>query len=139
MKVFTDLHIHSKYSRATSRHMDIPSISRFTQIKGLNLVGTGDFTHPSWMRDLRNMLEEVHDTGLYKLKGDAQARLYFMVTGEVNTVFSFEGKTKRIHHILLTNSLETAEQISDKLRVYGNISSDGRPALICLPQNWSRR
>jgi uncharacterized protein (TIGR00375 family) len=128
-RVYSDLHIHSKYSRATSRHMDIPSISRFAKVKGLNLIGTGDFTHPSWMRELKSALEEVRDTGLYKLRGYTHARLYFMVTGEVNTVFNFVGKTRRIHHLLLANSFETAEQISDRLMVYGDLNSDGRPTL----------
>lgn len=133
MKVFADLHIHSKYSRATSSHMDIPSISRFAQIKGLNLIGTGDFTHPRWMRDLKNMLEEKHKSGLYKLKGDSREHLFFMVTGEVNTIFVFEGKTKRIHHLLLTHSLETAEQINDRLKTFGDLNADGRPSLKVSP------
>ena len=128
-RIFSDFHIHSKYSRATSPKMDIPSISRFAKIKGLNLLGTGDFTHPSWMKDLKSLLVPVEDTGLYKLKKDTEEQPYFIITGEVNTIFSFEGKTKKIHHLLLSDSLETAEQISDKLKVHGNLSSDGRPTL----------
>ena len=128
MRVIADLHIHSRYSRATSANMNIPDIARFAQIKGLTLVGTGDFTHPQWLRELKENLSEVPGTGLYKPKSQ-KFDIWFMITGEVSTVFSFGGKTKKIHHVILTPSIEVAEQINDRLSKYGNLEADGRPTL----------
>ncbi len=129
MRVIADLHIHSKYSRATSEQMDIDEITRFAPVKGLNLVGTGDFTHPRWFRELKEKLEEVPRTDLYQPKGTTDSSLRFMVTGEVSTIFTFEGDSKKIHHVILTPSLETAEQINNRLSRYGSLEADGRPIL----------
>jgi len=109
--------------------MDINEIARFSPIKGLNLVGTGDFTHPKWFRELKEKLAAIPDVGLYRPADKPDSPLRFMVTGEVSTTFTFEGKTKRIHHLILTPSLEIAEQISDCLAKYGDLSIDGRPFL----------
>jgi len=127
--IYADLHIHSKYSRATSARMDISEIARFAPIKGLNLVGTGDFTHPKWFRELKEKLVPIPGTGLYRPADKPDSILRFMVTGEVSTTFMFEGKTKRIHHLILTPSLEIAVQIGDRLARYGDLSVDGRPFL----------
>jgi len=127
--VYADLHIHSKYSRATSIKMDINEIVRFAPIKGLNLVGTGDFTHPRWFNELKEKLVSISDTGLYRPSDKPDSHLRFMITGEVSTSFIFEGKTKRIHHLILTPSLEIADQINDRLTRYGDLSVDGRPFL----------
>jgi len=127
--IYADLHIHSKYSRATSARMDINEIARFSPIKGLNLVGTGDFTHPKWLKELKEKLVAISDTGLYRPADKPDSSLRFMVTGEVSTTFTFNGKTKRIHHLILTPSLEMAEQIGDRLARYGDLSVDGRPFL----------
>ncbi|MDQ1279559.1 MAG: hypothetical protein QG670_821 [Thermoproteota archaeon] len=129
MKVIADLHIHSKYSRATSQNMDIPSINRYAQIKGLNVVGTGDFTHPLWLENLKKTLTEASDTSLFCLQGKDQECVHFMLTTEVCTIFGFEGKTRKIHHVILTASIEVAEQINNVLRKKGNLSVDGRPTL----------
>ncbi|HDM89010.1 MAG TPA: DNA helicase UvrD, partial [Candidatus Bathyarchaeota archaeon] len=129
MIIYADLHIHSKYSRATSAKMNIDEIARFAPIKGLNIVGTGDFTHPKWFRELREKLIEVSDTGLYKPLKKPDSPLYFMITGEVSTAFIFEGKLKRIHHLILSPSLEVADQIRYRLSKYGDLSVDGRPFL----------
>ena len=127
--VYADLHIHSKYSRATSARMDINEIARFAPIKGLNLVGTGDFTHPRWFKELKEKLVSIPGMGLYRPVDKPESPLRFMVTGEVSTTFTFEGKTKRIHHLILTPSLEIAAQIGDRLAKYGDLSVDGRPFL----------
>jgi len=129
IRVIGDLHIHSKYSRATSAKMDIDGIKQFAPVKGLNLVGTGDFTHPRWLRELREKLAESPDAGLYRPIETSGATMRFMVTGEVSTIFTFEGDTKKIHHLILTPSLETAEQINDRLAHHGSLSIDGRPVL----------
>ena len=127
--VFCDLHIHSKYSRATSGNMDLESIAHFAQLKGLNLVGTGDFTHPGWLKDLKNSLSKIEDTNLYRLKPASSLQICFMITGEVCTIFHTDKKARKIHHLILTPDFDTAEQINDRLSTRGNLGSDGRPTL----------
>ncbi|MEM1506808.1 MAG: endonuclease Q family protein [Candidatus Bathyarchaeia archaeon] len=129
MRVIADLHIHSRYSRATSTNMNIPKIVRFSQIKGLTLVGTGDFTHPKWLRELKENLEDAYGIGLYEPVSMPGAQVWFMITGEVSTVFSFNGESKKVHHVILTPSIEVAEQINDRLSKYGDLEADGRPTL----------
>ena len=125
--VFADIHVHGRYSRATSESMDIPSIVYFANLKGLDIVGTGDFTNPSWRRHLRTNLSEVDDTGLYVTEKEPSVR--FMVTTEVCTIFQFSGKARKIHHLILAPSLEVAEQVSDGLAPFGDLEVDGRPTL----------
>jgi len=135
VRVISDLHIHSRYSRATSEKMVIEEITRFARIKGLNLVGTGDFTHPRWLKELGEDLVEDSDTSLYKPAKDPKSPVRYMITGEVSTIFSFEGEVKKIHHVVLTPSLETAVQVNDRLARYGNLTVDGRPTLnMTAPQ-----
>ena len=129
MRVIADLHIHSRYSRATSRKMCIEEIARFARIKGLNLVGTGDFTHPKWLKELQETLVPESDTGLYKVARNAESPVCFMITTEVSTIFPFENEVKKVHHVILTSSIETAVQINDRLAKYGSLAVDGRPTL----------
>ena len=135
MRIVADLHVHSKYSRATSRKMDIEHITIFAQLKGLKVVGTGDCTHPMWLRELRAWLEEEDDTGLYRPVKPEGSPIRFMTTGEVCTVSSsdVDGRVHRIHHVLLLPSLEAAEQVNDRLARFGDLSSDGRPTLAMSP------
>ncbi len=135
MKVIADFHIHSRYSRATSERMNIQEITRFARIKGLNLLGTGDFTHPKWLQELRKDLVESPDANLYKPAENPESSVSYTVTGEVSTIFQFESSFKKIHHLILTPSMETAEQINDRLIPYGNLTADGRPTLsMSAPQ-----
>ena len=135
MRVIADLHIHSRYSRATSAKMNVKEIARFARIKGLNLVGTGDFSHPRWLKELTQDLTEVKSTSLYKSSSEPESPIRFMITNEVSTIFTFEGKSKKVHHIILSPSLETAVQINDRLVKYGDLSIDGRPMLnMTAPQ-----
>jgi len=129
MRVIADLHIHSRFSRATSQKMNIDEITRFAQIKGLNLVGTGDFTHPKWLEELKEKLAEISDTNLYGYAEDPDSPVRYMITNEVSTIFTFENEVKKIHHVILTPSLETAVQINERLARYGNLAADGRPTL----------
>ena len=129
MRIIADLHIHSRYSRATSQKMNVEEIARFAKIKGLNLVGTGDFTHPKWLKELQESLTEIPGTGLYKPAKDPESPVYFMITTEVSTVFVVNGQTKKIHHVILTPNIETAVQINDRLAKYGSLDIDGRPTL----------
>ena len=124
-----DLHIHGRYSRATSQRMCIEEIARFARIKGLNLVGAGDFTHPKWLKELRETLVHESDTSLYKTARNPESPVYFMITTEVSTIFTFENDVKKIHHVILTPNIETAVQINERLSKYGALSVDGRPTL----------
>ncbi len=113
--------------------MDIQHIARFAKVKGLNVVGTGDFTHPSWFKELKEGLEPSVFEGLYKPAGQPEGQVYFMVTAEVCTISEFKGRTKRIHHVIWAPSLEVAEQVSDVLSRYGSLEADGRPTLAVSP------
>jgi uncharacterized protein (TIGR00375 family) len=129
LRVIADLHIHSRYSRATSQRMSIDEIARFAKIKGLNLVGTGDFTHPKWLREIQETLVPEPNTDLYKVASKVDSPVRFMLTTEVCTIFNFENKVKKVHHVILTPSVETAVQINDALNRYGDLGADGRPLL----------
>ena len=108
--------------------MSIPEIAKYAKIKGLNLVGTGDFTHPDWLKEIKETLTLEQQTGLFKLaKGDSSVR--FMLQTEVCTIFDYRGESRKIHHVILTPYLETAEQINEVLARFGNLTSDGRPTL----------
>jgi uncharacterized protein (TIGR00375 family) len=115
--------------------MSINEIARFARIKGLNLVGTGDFTHPKWLNEIRETLVAETDTGLYRVASNTAASVRFMLTTEVCTIFNFENDVKKVHHVILTPSVETAVQINEALGHYGDLSSDGRPLLnMTAPQ-----
>jgi len=135
MRIIADFHIHSHYSRATSEKMGIQEITHFAKIKGLNLLGTGDFTHPKWLEELEKELVEVQDANLYKPVKYPDYPVYYVITGEVATTFSFEGHIKKIHHVILTPSMEVAKQINERLASYGSLTVDGRPTLnMAAPQ-----
>lgn len=124
MQIVADFHIHSKYSRATSQLMVIPELAKYAKTKGLGLLGTGDFTHPFWLSEIKSKLEDIGE-GLFSYQN-----VYFMLTTEVSTIFQFEGQTRKVHHIIHVPSFEIAEQINESLSKYGNLKSDGRPTLL---------
>jgi uncharacterized protein (TIGR00375 family) len=129
LKVIADLHLHGRYSRATSQRMSIEEIARFARIKGLNLVGAGDFTHPKWLREIRETLAPEQNTGLYRVVSNPNSPVHFMLTTEVSTIFDFENESKKVHHVILTPSTEVVVQINDALKTYGDLGADGRPML----------
>jgi uncharacterized protein (TIGR00375 family) len=115
--------------------MSIPEIARYSKIKGLNLVGTGDFTHPQWLKEIKETLTPEQDTGLFKLTSNMDSSTRFILTTEVCTIFNYKGESKKVHHVLLTPSMETAVQINESLKRYGDLASDGRPILdMTAPQ-----
>ena len=122
MKIFSDIHIHSKYSRATSKNITISNLVKYAKIKGLNLLGTGDFTHPLWLKELRESLRE-DGTGI--LKDDSGFN--FILQGEISLIYSQGGKCRRIHHVLIAPNFEVVEQINEYLGQRGKLASDGRP------------
>jgi uncharacterized protein (TIGR00375 family) len=115
--------------------MSIKEIARYAKIKGLQLVGTGDFTHPAWLREIRETLTQEPDTDLYKVGNTPELPVYFMLTTEVCTIFDYKNESKKVHHVILSPDLDTVVQINDALGKYGNLSSDGRPILnMTAPQ-----
>jgi uncharacterized protein (TIGR00375 family) len=115
--------------------MCITEIARFAKIKGLNLVGTGDFTHPEWLKEIQETLGPEQGTGIYRVAGKADSPVQFILTTEVCTIFNFENAVKKVHHVILTPSLETAVQVNEALEGYGDLAADGRPLLnMTAPQ-----
>ncbi|MEM2526101.1 MAG: endonuclease Q family protein [Candidatus Anstonellales archaeon] len=121
MDLTIDLHIHGKYSRATSSKLEPYILARTAERKGINVLGTGDFTHPKWLEMFTGLEQE---DGLLTM-GDIK----FMLSVEVNNVFEYNSKTLTIHNVILTDSIESAKQIADALSKYGDIEADGRPTL----------
>lgn len=109
--------------------MNIDEIAKYAKTKGLKLVGTGDFTHPMWLAEIRQALSPDGDTGLLKPAGDVPVK--FILQTEVCTIYDVKGESKKIHHVILAPNLETVEQINDRLKRYGDLSADGRPTLSC--------
>jgi PHP family Zn ribbon phosphoesterase len=109
--------------------MSVKEIARFAEIKGLNLVGTGDFTHPRWLKELHETLVPESDTNLYKPIEIPESSVRFMLTTEVSTIFTFENKVRKVHHVILSPSLDIAAQVNERLSTFGNLSLDGRPTL----------
>jgi uncharacterized protein (TIGR00375 family) len=118
-----DFHIHSKYSRATSKEMDIPHLDHSARMKGITLLGTGDFTHPQWLRELKDNLEDCGN-GLYR-----HGQTSFILTAEVCNNFRKNHKGKRIHNIIFAPSFEIVDKINSELSRFGKLASDGRPNL----------
>ncbi len=127
MKFFADFHLHSKYSRATSRNMDLENLDKWAKIKGIKVLGTGDFTHPEWFNNLREKLEPA-ETGLFKLK-KTEDQTRFLLTSEISCIYSKKNRVRKIHIIIFAPSFETAEKINAQLGWVGNLKSDGRPIL----------
>jgi len=126
MEIITDLHLHSKYSRAVSSQMTVSQIALWAAKKGIGLVGSSDFTHPLWLRELKENLKEV-DQGVFALKDDSLPTL-FLLSVEISSIYSQEGRSHRIHNVVLAPSLTVVEEINTKLRQRGvNLFSDGRP------------
>lgn len=128
MKVVADLHLHSKYSRAVSPEMTIPNMVKWAKIKSINLLGTGDFTHPLWFKELKENLEE--DSGILSFKGNKADKVNFLLTSEISSIYSQGGKTRKIHNIVIAPSFSVVEKISQELKSRGcNLASDGRPII----------
>lgn len=131
-----DLHIHSRYSMATSKFLTPEYLDLWARKKGIHILGTGDFTHPLWREELKEKLEPT-EPGLYKLKpafqlpeipsGSFDPR--FMVSGEISTIYKKNGRTRKVHSLILLPGIEEADRRSKELEKIGNIHSDGRPIL----------
>lgn len=123
MEFIADFHIHSKYSRATSRDMDVEHIVQWAKLKGITLMGTGDFTHHLWLEELKHKLEPT-DKGLFVHEG-----VHFILSAEISSIYSKNNRTYRIHNLILAPSFKTVDAINRVLGSVGNLASDGRPIL----------
>ena len=123
MSFIADLHTHSHLSRATSKQCTLEGFCRWAQLKGVRLVGTGDFTHPMWLSEMKQKLRPAAN-GLYEYNG-----ITFMLTGEVSNIFQVRGRGRRVHILIFAPSIEVVERINDRLSTYGKLRSDGRPML----------
>jgi uncharacterized protein (TIGR00375 family) len=147
MKFAADFHLHSKYSRATSRNMDLDNLDKWAKIKGIKVLGTGDFTHPEWFKSLREKLEPA-EQGLYRLKSEIRnpkSETRFILTAEISCIYSKttatakvrkedssslnNNRVRKIHILVFAPSFEIAEKINAQLGWIGNLRSDGRPIL----------
>lgn len=132
MYYYTDLHIHSKYSRATSRSLNLEELAIWSKKKGLSLIGTGDFTHPAWFAEIKDKLVPTDD-GTFMLKPEIEreigANVKFILTVEISTIYKKWDKTRKVHHVVFVPDLQSAEIFRNKLDAIGNIKSDGRPIL----------
>jgi len=127
MEFIADFHLHSKYSRATSQQMDFENLDKWAKIKGILILGTGDFTHPLWLKEINEKLESA-EPGLFKLK-NSNSQTRFILTTEVSCVYFKKGKQRKIHLIIFSPSIEVCEKINNYLKLYGSLESDGRPTL----------
>lgn len=127
MRFFADLHIHSRFSRATSRDLTLRSLAEGARLKGISVLGTGDFTHPAWLGEIEQELEEA-EPGLYRMRQDAGG-VRFMLTAEISTIYKQGPRVRKVHHLIGAPHLEAARRISASLARVGNIISDGRPIL----------
>ncbi len=140
MRFYADLHIHSKYSRATSKDCDLEHLSLWGRKKGITVIGTGDFTHPAWFSEIKEKLVPA-EPGLFRLRDDIDKEVMgklpgschgvtrFMLSVEISTIYKKGDKTRKIHHLIYAPTLAQAEFINRKLDRIGNIKSDGRPIL----------
>ena len=138
MRVIADLQIHSKYSRACSQDLNPKNIGTWADKKGIQVIGTGDFTHPKWLAELKEALEEVKP-GLYQLKDKpaspaasqgGSSRAYFMLTSEVSSIYKQGEKVRRVHNMIFAPNFEAVDKIISGLEKRGaNLKADGRPIM----------
>ena len=137
MRFIADLHIHSKYSRATSRDMSPEGIGKWAQLKGITVIATGDFTHPQWLKELDEKLDPVGN-GLFTLKREyrtddvpesCKADVYFILSAEISCIYGKNGKTRKVHSVILSPDIAAAARLNLALSKIGNLNADGRPIL----------
>ena len=138
MRFIADLHIHSRYSRATSREMSFESLWKWAQMKGISVIGGGDFTHPLWLNEYKQKLEEL-DSNLFIINNkyaeydsvplSCRTDVFFMLTAEISCIYSKNGKVRKVHSLVFAPDINTVSKINKALTRIGNLSSDGRPIL----------
>ena len=140
-----DLHIHSRFSRATSSRLTLPHLAAWAAVKGIDVLATGDFTHPVWRQELRDALELDEQSGLLRLKtpltrNDVAREIpqlagleahdpKFMLEAEISSIYKKNGSVRKIHSLVYMPDFESADRLCEKLEAVGNLKSDGRPIL----------
>ncbi|MFH0919195.1 MAG: endonuclease Q family protein [Fibrobacterota bacterium] len=134
-----DFHIHSPYSRATSKALSFESLSAWGQLKGITLIGTGDCTHPRWLEEIKKkltpdssgllMLKDAKETGGIDVPVSCVREVRFVITGEISTIFKRGGKVRKVHHVVVLPDLDAAGRFAGELGKRGNVKADGRPIL----------
>lgn len=135
----SDLHIHSHYAQATSKSLCLETLHKWAQVKGIDVIGTGDFTHPAWFKELQEKLLPENN-GFYKLKNfpkeaaiagikPNEKPVHFCLSSEISCVYTFNGKVKKNHHLVYASNFEIAERINKKLSQFADLSIDGRPTI----------
>ncbi len=138
MQIIADFHIHSRFARACSKQLNLPNIEAWARVKGIELMGTGDFTHPVWLSEIASQIKEVQ-AGIFKLKDKFRAPLpynvknptdvRFLITSEISTIWSQGGKVRRSHTIIVAPSMDFALKFTDNLKPIAKLASDGRPII----------
>jgi DNA helicase-2/ATP-dependent DNA helicase PcrA len=140
MSFYADLHLHSRYARATSRNADLGELAWWARRKGITVLGTGDFTHPAWFAELKGSLVPA-EPGLFRLRDEldravverlppsCRGPLRLLLAVEVSTAFQRDGRARRMHHLLYVPDLKAAERLNQRLGRSGNLAEDGRPTL----------
>jgi len=140
MKFIADLHIHSKYSRATARNLDFENLYYTAQIKGVTLIGTGDFTYPAWISEIESKLEET-EPGLFSLKKEiardidktipenCRNPVRFILQTEISNIYKKDGRVRKNHNLVYFPDIISVKKFNARLDAIGNIKSDGRPIL----------
>ena len=114
MRLIADLQVHSRFSRATSKQLNLENLEKYAKIKGLGLLGTGDITHPEWLKELKAGLKE-DGTGILK----SSSGFNFILQGEISNIYTQDGKARRIHNLILAKNFDIAEQIQEALKKKG--------------------
>jgi uncharacterized protein (TIGR00375 family) len=129
MRIVADLHIHSRFSYACSREMEVERLAWWAKRKGITLLGTGDFTHPIYLTHLKQQLEPAEE-GLFRLRtGERDVR--FILTVEVTNIFRHEGRLRKTHTLIFAPSFAIVERLNARLAPHGKLAIDGRPTLTC--------
>ena len=140
MQFIIDVHLHSRFARATSRDLNPSNLHKWSALKGVDVVGTGDYTHPEWFAELSEQLEPAEE-GLYQLKAawreaveqelpeHCRREVRFMLSVEISTIYKKGDKTRKIHHVVILPTLESVARLNRRLGTIGNLQSDGRPIL----------
>ncbi len=140
MKYYADLHIHSRFSRATSKQLNLEELAMWAQMKGIQVVGTGDCLHPAWFKELEQQLDPA-EPGLFQLKKEHRARVArrvpkacqadvrFMLSTEIANIYKKADKVRKVHNVVFVPDFHAAKAVYQRLDRIGNLKSDGRPIL----------
>src|SRR3989338_6390905 len=130
MRLVTDLHVHSKYSRATSKNLSPEGLIQAAKMKGIDVIGTGDFTHPKYLRELKEKLIPSDLEGFFVLKDGAPEQFpMFMLTQEISCIYTENGRGRRNHILITAPDFKAVDRLAERLGKVGNLASDGRPIL----------